>query len=233
MRAPLPWAMCRLRLDAATGSLLAVLAAVSLAAAACGGSSGGSPTIASTTETPLPSPVPVQTTPFPSPAVAGQRYSFTAKGYAVDAPAGWNPRPNQFLDALNARFPTDAFFFPQATNGVQPNIAVTCLKPRDDQATTEQFRDGWAAFLAQLTGSQPAPKAMTLAGQPAYAFDYTQKLTDQSGSQSASNVDKTDVVLVQAGCRWQVSYTTPQGAAARYRPVFDQFLASFKFLPPS
>ncbi len=232
MRTPFQGKKAHPGLNAAAGSLLAVLVAVSLAAAACGGSSGAPSDATTSAETPaLPSPVPVQMTPFPTPEVAGQTYRFPAKGYAVNAPDGWNARPNHFFDALNGRFPTDAFFFPQATNGVQPNITVECLKPRDDQATTDQFRDGWGAFIAQLTGSQPTPRAMTLAGQPAYAFDYTQKLTDQTGSQAATSVDKTDVVAVQGGCRWQVSYTTPQGSANQYRPVFDRFLASFKFLP--
>lgn len=216
--------------------LAALLAAAALAVAGCGGDSGGSggsPASGATAETALPSPVPVQTTPFPTPVVAGQAYRFTAKGYAVQAPDGWNASPNHFFDALNARFPTDAFFFPETTNGVQTNITVACLKPRDDQATTDQFRDGWSAFLGQLTGASPTARATTLGGQPAFAFDYSQKLTEQTGSQTATNVDKTDVVAVQGGCRWLVTYLAPQGSADQYRAVFDGFMASFQFLPPA
>jgi hypothetical protein len=164
--------------------------------------------------------------------VDGSTYTFGAKGYAIDAPGGWTAQPNHLFDPAGNRFPTDVFFAPdnQIVQGIQPNIGVACLKPQPAQATTAAFRDYWVQYLGQVIQSQVAPTAITVAGKPAYRFDYTQPLPEQTGANEAKAVHKVDVLLVEGGCRWMVTLTAPSGGPDAATTAFDNAVASMKFL---
>jgi hypothetical protein len=207
-------------------------AAASLVACSSNSKTSGTPTAAGTgTAQATTSPgASTRPTPFPTPAVQGSTYTFAVKGYAIDAPAGWTAQPNHLFDPAGSRFPADVFFAPdsETVNGIQPNISVACLKPQTSQGTTDAFRDYWEQYLGQIVHSQVPPQATTVGGQPAYRFDYTQPLPEQTGANEAKAVHKVDVLLVQGGCRWMVTLTAPSGDTSA-TGAFDTSVSSMKF----
>ncbi len=215
---------------------LGALAAAALVVA-CGGSKSAPGASATATATGQASPqaqasAPMgRATPYPTPQVNGRTYTFAQKGYAIDVPAGWLVHQNEVFDTANARFPTDAFFSPATSGGIQPSISIVCLKPRTDQATTDAFRDAWKQYVSLVSKQDVAPLAVTVDGKPAYEFNYTQPLPEQTAPGQAKAVAKSDVVLVAGGCRWMVTLTAPVDANAPFRAAFDQALASLKFQP--
>ncbi len=215
-------------------ALAAFAAAASLAG--CGGSknTNGTPTVAVTGTAKASGSVTPSAgaTPFATPAVQGATYTFAAKGYAIDPPSGWTAQPNHLFDPSGNRFPTDVFFAPdsQIVQGIQPNIDVACLKPLPAQGTTDAFRDYWVQYLAQVIRSQITPTAVAIDGKPAYRFDYTQPLPEQTGANEAKSVHKVDVLLVEGGCRWMLTLTAPTGGTDSPTTAFANTVASMKFL---
>ena len=189
--------------------------------AGCDGSSGNV-----TPAAVAPSATTVVGSARPTPEVVGSTYRFLSKGYSVDAPSGWQAQPDSVFDKVNSQFPTDAFYAPDVTDKVQPNLSITCQKTRPDQVTTVQYRDAYGALLKQIANVDVTPRLVTVDGSPAYAFDYTQEIATQ-----ATSVDKTDVVFAAGNCRWLVTLAMPTGQRAMYAPVFDQALSSIKLLP--
>ncbi len=209
---------------------LGIKATLSLALliASCGGSDGAQKTAGPPSGSPVASATQGGLTPGPStaPIINGKTYTFAQKGYSVVAPDGWTAQPNGSFDVAGARFPMDIFFTPDIINGIQPSVSVSCLKPRQDEATTAQFRDGWRAFLTQLIRTDVIPREVSVDGNAAYTFDYAQG--QEIGT--ATIADKTDVVFVAGQCRWLITLLAPAGQRAKYRPVLDGVLKSFRTL---
>lgn len=144
----------------------------------------------------------------------------------MEAPDAWIVHPNASFDVAEAQYPMDAFFGPGTVNGIQPNITIACLKSQTDQATTEQFRDGWRAFLQALVRVDVTPTLTSVSGSAAFAFDYRQDL----GAGGSTIGEKTDVVFVHGQCRWLITLLVPSGLRGQYSGVFSSLLKSFKLL---
>jgi hypothetical protein len=188
--------------------------------AACGGSTDRS---ATTTSAATPAPQPTTT---PSFTVNDGVYTFTGKGYSVRAPDGWQAHPDVSFDVSGARFPSDAFFAPDLIGGIQPSISISCLKPLADQTTTEEFRDGWSAFLKQLLQVDVTPSATTAGSNPAFIFAYVQN----QANGEVTNADRTDIVFLSGQCRWMITLLAPAGQRDKYLPVLDGVRTSFATL---
>lgn len=200
--------------------LVCALAVAAVIATACRSSPGGSKTPTPAGRTPV-----ATSTAAPTPVVNGDVVTFPNKGYSVKTPQGWTLLPNASYDIANAQFPGDSFFAGRdVINGIQPNISITCLKPRAEQATTEAFRDGWQAFVENLTGQKLTAQPRSVGGAPAYELDYTQ--SQESGGPTTA--DRTDAVLVAGTCRWMFTLLSPPGKRADYLPALNAILDSFR-----
>jgi len=196
------------------------LAVAAVIATACRSSSGGSKTPTPAARTPV-----ATSTAAPTPVVNGDVVTFPNKGYSVKTPQGWTLLPNASYDISNAQFPGDAFFAGRdVINGIQPNISITCLKARADQTTTEAFRDGWQAFVQNLTGQKLTAQPRSVGGSTGYEFDYAQ--SQEAGGPTTA--DRTDVVLAAGTCRWMFTLLAPPGKRADYSPALDTILGSFR-----
>jgi hypothetical protein len=196
------------------------LAALALASG-CGGARGSTPTPRSASETTTPPP---KTLAIATPTVAGSAYRSETKGYSVIPPEGWTVQPNSVFDEVNSRYASDTLFAPNVEGKAQANISVTCQKLRSDQATLDAYRDAHQSLLRELNISAE-PRAVSIDGHPAFAFDYTQEITTQQIS-----VDKTDVLALVGDCRWLITLSVPAGTRGKYVSVFDQTLLSMRFL---
>ncbi len=215
-----------------------VLAGVSVVVAAgCGGSGGGGGGL--TTFTPV-VPTPIggrgNVTPFPTPLLAGNVIT-SMKGYTATLPVGWRVRANlvQTADAS-----VDAFFEPLAEGAkVQANISVNCIVikaadpvQRIDAQKTNTVRQG---LNKDIQVSQRQISGLT-AEVLSYRFESQQgqqAQTDAKGTPvpPAPFLDKSDYLFSDKHCDWSITTTTLAGERAKYQPVFDAFLDSFKLTP--
>ena len=206
-----------------------------LLAAACGGGGNGG----LTTFTPI---VPTtqggagNVTPFPTPLLAGNVIT-SKKGYTATLPDGWHVRANlvQTADAS-----VDAFFEPLAEGAqVQANISVNCIvikaadpRERIDAMKTNTVRQG---LNKDIQVSQRQISGMT-AEVLSYRFESQQGSQAQVGANgtpvpSTPFLDKSDYLFSDNHCDWTLTTTTLAGERAKYQPVFDAFLDSFKLAP--
>jgi len=194
-------------------SLLALLAFLSVALAACGG--GGEeagPTAGPTTA--------AQGTPMSTPIISDGQFEFPDKGYSVRFPDGWTPVAN-FLPGPD--FSVDAFFAPEEVNGLQPNMAVNCEQLQQGTDLNEYF-NAKVNVVKQVTKVEPEVGSRQVDGQDAKFYRFTRQDTDPP-------IEKTEVFLVTEKCGWDISLTAPLENPASYRTLFDEFLDSFRLLP--
>ncbi len=205
-------------------SWIACLAIVVIGcASACGGSAANGTTPSpETPDVPVATPSAVIITATSTPAA----YAFPEKGYSVTAPAGWFSQPAALYDVAGASFPTDLFVAPAQSGGIEPSVAISCLKPREDQATTEQYRDGWQNFIKLISGVDVEPSATTVNGSAAFLFKYSQ--AQANGEPLAA--DRTDVVFVAGSCRWMITLLVPTGEDASYSPALQLVMDSFRLI---
>ena len=193
--------------------------AVLLLAVGCGGGdeapavpTGATPEVGSPTP-------PSERTAVPTPIITDGRLEDPAKGYSVQIPDGWVAHP----DFVPAPLSTDAFFAPNGTEGVQPNIAVLCEELPEGTTLTDLF-DAKTEIVRRVAGVEPDVSTRQVGGMEAMVARY--------GRENANPpLHKTDVVFVSERCGWSVSLTVPFGQEAEYEPLFERFLASFTLLP--
>jgi hypothetical protein len=208
-----------------------VAAAALIAAAACGGGSDAPKTF-----TPI---VPTSAggggnvTPFPTPLLNGDVIT-SKKGYTATLPEGWHVRANlvQTVDAS-----VDAFFEPLAEGAqVQANISVNCIvikakdpRERIDAQKTNTVRQG---LNKDIQVSQREVSGLT-AEVLSYRFESQQgrqAQVDANGTPIPPTpfLDKSDYLFSDDHRDWTITTTTLAGERAKYQPVFDAFLDSFK-----
>ncbi len=198
-----------------------MLAAVLALAAACSSSDGKDPT-------PTLPPVP---TAFPQPTLDADNVSVPLKGFTAKVPADFHLRSNFATDA-GARFPTDAFFGPQAENGIQASIALTCYAPEAGK-TLEDYRTQWLQFVTAFSSTNIQNTDTTVSGLPALVFTYNQVLhgetTDPTPVPRDYDVQKQDYIVLQDDCRWVIAVLTPPGQLDTYKATIASFIAALKF----
>ena len=194
--------------------------AVLLLAVGCGGGdeAPAAPTGA-TSEVGSPTP-PSERTAVPTPIITNGRFEDPAKGYSVQIPDGWAAHPN----FVPAPLLTDAFFAPNGTEGVQPNIAVLCEELPEGRTLTEHF-DAKTEIVRRVAGVEPDVSTRQVGGMEVMVASYGRE-------NSNPPLHKTEVVFVSERCGWSVSLTVPFGQEGEYEPLFERFLASFTLLPP-
>lgn len=207
-------------------------AALIAVAAACGG--GGSDSLK--TFTPV---VPTavggsgNVTPFPTPLLNGDVIT-SKKGYTATLPTGWRVRANlvQTVDAS-----VDAFFEPLAEGAqVQANIAVNCvvIKAKDPRERIDAMK---TITVRQGLNKDIQVSQRQISGLTAEVLSY--RFESQQGQQDSVNangtpapktpfLDKSDYLFSDNRCDWTITTTTLAGERAKYQPVFDAFLDSFK-----
>jgi hypothetical protein len=199
---------------------LVAMTAIVAVSAACGGGGSSSKTpaaVATGASTPASS-----FTPFATPQITGNQV-VSDKGYSATFPQGWHARAN-FINTADST--VDAFFEPldaTAASPVQASIIVMCgliVAPADE------FIAGQATLTAQLPqnqGLQTSP--ITVSGVPGRAINYRNQ-SAQNPDQPA--LDKQDVFFTAGKCNWTITTTTRAGERAKYQPLFDAFISSFK-----
>jgi hypothetical protein len=183
-------------------------------------------------ERPDPTPtVDAAAVPTPvTPEVDGRTYTFRAKGYAVDVPEGWRFEPNYILDRAGAQFAQDVMFHEDVIDSVQPNVIIECLRPREDELSSEDLRDRRLA-VAELAGDgEVAQGEVEVGGEQAYVIRFEQSLRDRDDDDVIARIDRTEVLLVHGECRWMIAFVTPGGHRDAYEAAFDEVLASFRFV---
>jgi hypothetical protein len=212
-------------------AMLIAGAALITAAAACGGGSDGPKSF--TPIVPTSAGGSGNVTPFPTPLLNGDVIT-SKKGYTATLPDGWHVRANlvQTVDAS-----VDAFFEPLAEGAqVQANISVNFIvikakvpRERIDAMKTNTVRQGLNKDI-QVSQRQ-------ISGMTAEVLSY--RFESQQGQQDAVNaagtptpktpfLDKSDYLFSDDHCDWTITTTTLAGERAKYQPVFDAFLDSFK-----
>jgi hypothetical protein len=191
-------------------SLLALLAFLSVALAACGGDGeeAGQPTTAA------------QGTPMSTPIISDSQFEFPDKGYSVRFPEGWTPVAN-FLPGPD--FSIDAFFAPEEVNGLQPNIAVNCERLPEGMKLDEYF-DAKVDVVKQVIRVEPEVGSREVGGEDAKFYRFARQDTDPP-------IEKTEVFLVTEKCGWDIALTAPYDNPASYEKLFEEFLDSFRLLP--
>jgi hypothetical protein len=201
-------------------AILIVMSAALVAAAACGGGGGPLPTPGITTI--AKTGVTANVTPFPTPAITGNQIDSSAsKGYSATFPEGWNVRVNliQTADAS-----ADVIFEPLTAGAtVQANIAINCIVARSPS------QEEHITFEATKTARIGLNKDIVTTQRQVNGIDAT-VLTYRyvSQSEAAPQLDKQDVLFSAGKCDWILTMTAPSGTRARYQPLFDAFLDSFR-----
>lgn len=197
---------------------IAVVAALAVAATACGGGSkkAAETPVGSVTADPRP-------TPFATPLINGTTVT-SLKGYTAIFPDGWHVKAN-FINTIDST--TDTFFEPagQLQPGqVQTNISVLCqvlrpIPPAD-----------FLAAIATRTARLPQNKNIVVSRSKVSGIDATviAYSSESSSDPNAPKVDKQDFVFSNDKCDWVITFTTAAGDFAKYKPQFDGFLNTFK-----
>jgi hypothetical protein len=182
-------------------------------------------------ETPTPEVTPAaEATPFPTPEIDGVTLTFADKGYSVEAPEGFLIEANHLFNPAGARYATDAFIYPDAIDGVQPSISITCQNLREDDSS-ERYRESWGQLASQIAaGGEVDERELTVDGEPAYALAYTQELRERTGEEVVGQIEKTDVIFMASECRWLLAYSAPPGSADEFAPAFEYVLDTFRLL---
>lgn len=154
-----------------------------------------------------------------TPAITDSHFDFPARGYGVEIPNGWTPDANYIS---GAEFATDAFFAPEAVDGVKPNISVTCLVV-ETGTTTDDYGQKKLELVRGLAKGEPNVSSSQIAGLSALAVEYQPRVSDVE-------VEKIDIIFVGGPCGWTITLTAPAGRLEEYRDTFESFLASYQLL---
>lgn len=207
--------------------LIGASAALTLAAAGCGGDDSGGGTQPTPGITSISSsgtaPVSALVTPFPTPQITdGQVDSSASKGYAATLPAGWNFYPNR-IQTRDAS--VDVVFEPlRAGATAQASIAINCIVAK--QENQEQHVAAEATKSARIgTNSDIVMGQREVAGLTATTISYR---FESPNEQNIPPLRKQDVVFSNDRCDWIITMTTPVEQEAEFAPVFDAFLDSFR-----
>lgn len=192
---------------------------VLLLAVACGG--GGEEVPAAPTTPPpdtgRPTPV-VLNTPEPTPIITDGQFEAPTKGYSIRIPEDWIARPNVLPTATSS---TDVFFAPEDESPVRTNIAVTC-EQAEEGTSLEQYINRKRVLVTAVTGHAPQIDEGRVSGRDALVITFS--LERQPA------VDKIEVLFLEEERIWTVALSVPGGERESYRPVFEEFLASFQLL---
>ncbi|MGA2285423.1 MAG: hypothetical protein ABSG55_04050 [Dehalococcoidia bacterium] len=195
-----------------------IVGAAALLGVACGG--GGSDSSQSTS-VPLTTCHPATPPVFGTPIVAADKQMWESAdlGYSLVYPDDWHAAPGQ---ANYQNIFGDAFFGPNVSGDVQPNIAVTC-ETIPVGGDTNAYADYRRAVLQQLLEASPDSAAtVTVDGHDAFFWHY--KITN---SKTSAIVDKIEVLFADDRGGWMISLVAPEGHLGDYKPVLDDVLASF------
>jgi hypothetical protein len=198
-------------------SLLALLAFLSVALTACGGGGGEAKETPITGQATSAAPA----TPMSTPIVADNLFEFPDRGYSVRFPEGWTPMPN-FLPGPG--FSVDVFFAPQETEGVQPNIAVTCEQV-DEGKNLKDYVNAKVDIVKNIAHVEPEVSPREVSGQEAMMSRYARETNVDSP------FEKTEVFFITERCGWIIALTAPYNERASYHDLFDEFVDSFRLLP--
>jgi hypothetical protein len=200
----------------------AVAAVAMTAAVACGGDDDGGPSASDTPN--LQTPQGVDVTPFATPLIEGNNLTSDSKKYAAVIPEGWNVRINLIQTPDGS---ADAFFEPLTPDAkLQANIAVTC-------STTQSFPDATRVPIEKTTRARMSTTTELTEGQAMIDGRNVATLTyinQSSQDPNSPQLRKTDYFFSGGTCDYTLSTISAVGDEAKYKPIFDAFLASFRIL---
>jgi hypothetical protein len=199
-------------------SFAVILVLLGLGLAACGGGDGDGEE-AAPTPAGQPSPAAAET-PAAEPTITGNLLEFQDRGYSVEFPEGWTPRPN-FLPGPSLTI--DAFFGPEEIQGIQPNIAISCEKLPED-TTLQEYFDSKVDIVRQVAEVEPEVGSSEVNGQEGLWSRFEREEADPP-------LAKTEIVFLTERCGWSIAMTVPLGGATDYQEIFDEFVDSFRLLP--
>jgi hypothetical protein len=157
------------------------------------------------------------TIPLGTPVITNGRFEFAARGYSVQIPEGWTSDANA---VTGPDFAADVFFAPEETNGVKPNIAVTCYVLEPGPAR-ENYVENRVGLIRDLAKDEPRTSDGELAGLDTLIVEYAPQVTGE-------DIEKTDVLFVHGRCGWIITLTVSAGQREAYQDIFESFLASYQ-----
>ena len=200
-----------------------VAAAAIALGAACGGDDNGGGTPGTATVPPTSDPS-GNVTPFPTPQITGNDVVSNSKGYSLTFPQDWRPRIN-FIQTIDSS--VDAYFEPLAPDAkVQASISITCTVPG-------RFKEQERIDLMKTTTARQGVNEniqageRTIGGHKATTLSYT-NVSQQNPGQP--HLGKTDILFTTSKCDYTVTTTSAEEDRAKYQPVFDTVLNSFKLI---
>ncbi len=195
-----------------------ILAAALLLATACGGGEDEEG-IPRTTCKPA-QPV-VFSTPTDLPEGLAE-YGSPERGYRVRYPSDWISQPNQ-LSLYNIG--GDAFISSEPGEQIKPNLSASC-ETLPVGTTSKEFLDSKLYVLETLRGERPQiTEELEVDGKEAFAIEYTIRREDTPEPLTA---EKIEVLFADELGGWTLALAVPEGMLETYRPIFDDFVASFQ-----
>jgi hypothetical protein len=156
----------------------------------------------------------------PKPTVVGSSIHYPAHGYDAVMPEGWHSNAGGIVAGLTK---IDTFFSAAPVDGVQANLSVTC-EGDPGAVSTDEFATNRVATITKRGATDlKSLDPVTVAGQQAQVVSYTI-------TRDQLVVRQYDAMFVTPACAWTIGLATAPSAEAANKPLFDQFLQSFKLL---
>jgi hypothetical protein len=201
--------------------LAAIIVAVGFGVFGGGGNSGGgdATTVSGGDATAVATGTPAAAAE-PKPTMTGNSIHYPAHGYDAVMPDGWHSDAGGIVAGLTK---IDTFFSPAPVDDVQANISVTCEGEPGAVSTAEFATTRTATITKRGATDLKTLDPVTVAGQQAQAISYTI-------TRDQLVVRQYDAMFVTPACAWTIGLATAPSAEAVNKPLYDQFLQSFKLL---
>jgi hypothetical protein len=205
--------------------ILALLLAVSISAAACGGDGGiPKPSPPTTEETPTAEPTQITieaptTTPTTTPTeLAYEEFVSPRAGYRIETPEEWITAEDFPIEFGGESFLADFFFVPVPEQGFSASVNV--LDSPTLGATFDQIIVLERAAIRE-SSEDIREDDLVIAGHEA-------KIIHSTSEEAGELLDFSQVFVVIDDTAWVLTLTTLPGDRDRYLPIFEHMYNSFR-----
>jgi hypothetical protein len=193
-----------------------ILATAWVLATACGGGEDGDGTPRTTCR-------PAQAVVFGTPADLPEglaEYQSSERGYLVRYPSDWGVE-----EVGTQNITGEAFISPEPGEQLKPNLSATC-ETVPIGTTSKEFLDSKLEVIEMLRGERPQITAeLEVDGREAFAIEY---IIVREGTPEPLRAEKIEVFFADELGGWTLALAAPEGMLETYRPIFDDFVASFQ-----